>query len=133
MYNLAQEGFGDDTFSIQPNISGAEWKYCWRTWKDTKIKPLGQERNKTKNLLRKLFPTVQEFHKHFWKDTVQIQIKLLPALTTFCIYADLSVHPKDPGRFKFSRKEGMDCFTSYNKGSRDFCPDYDQTKTLRQL
>ena len=64
---------------------------------------------------------------------MQILIKLLPAQTTFCRNIDLSVHPKDPGRFKFSGKEGVDCFTGYNKGSRDFSPNYNQTRSLRQL
>lgn len=64
---------------------------------------------------------------------MQIQIKRLPAQTTFCIYTDLSVHSKDPGRFKFSGKERVDCFTGYNKGSRDFSPNYNQTRSLRQL
>lgn len=64
---------------------------------------------------------------------MQTQMKLLPALTTFCISTDLAVHPKGPGRFKFSGKKGVDCFTGYNKGSRDFSPNYSQTRSLRQL
>lgn len=59
--------------------------------------------------------------------------QLLPALTTFCIPTDLSAHPRETGRFKFRGKKGVDCFTDYSKGSRDFSPDYSQTRWLRQL
>lgn len=73
----------------------------------------------------------REFQKCFCQDIVQIQIKTLPAQTTFCSYTEKL--PKDPGKFKFSGKEGVDCFTGYNVGSRDFSPNYSQTRSLRQL
>lgn len=73
----------------------------------------------------------REFHKCFWGDIVQIKIKTLPAQTTFCSYTEKL--PKDQGKFKFRGKEGVDCFTGYNVGSRDFSPNYSQTRSLRQL
>lgn len=73
----------------------------------------------------------REFQKCFCQDIVQIQIKTLPPQTTFCSYTEKL--PKDPGKLKFSGKEGVDCFTGYSVGSRDFSPNYSQTRSLRQL
>lgn len=64
---------------------------------------------------------------------MQVQTNLLPAQTTFCSCTDLPVHPNKAGKFKFSGKEGVDCFTGYDKGSRDFSPNYNQTRSLKQL